>query len=86
MEDVTLLTCPKCQCKNWQDVPNVVDQVRTQFRCSRCSYTVTLGACSKCRAKAWKMVSGIREGGPHRPVYRLRCDNCSRIIGVVIDR
>ena len=83
--DVTLVRCPKCQCQTWQDIPNVTESMRTRFYCSRCRYTITIGNCSKCKTKNWLMVSGIDEKGPHRPVYRLKCQTCGRMIGVIID-
>lgn len=84
--DTSLAKCPKCQCQNWQDIPNATDQVRSSFSCSRCGYTVKLGACAGCKAKSWVLVSGIEPGGPRRPVYRLKCGSCGRNVGFVIDR
>ncbi|HCM28071.1 MAG: hypothetical protein A2Z99_20865 [Treponema sp. GWB1_62_6] len=83
--DTTFVTCPKCRSKNWNDIPNTKDLNTTSFKCNRCGYVIVLGACSKCKAeKAWELLVGIQEKGAQRPMYRFRCKNCRRVIGILL--
>ncbi|MCQ2579437.1 MAG: hypothetical protein MJ159_01905 [Treponemataceae bacterium] len=84
--EIDFVTCPKCKCKNWVDIPNTEDKSKYKFRCARCSYTITLGSCGKCKTeKAWIQTQGIDEKGGHRPVYRYQCRHCGRVVGIMID-
>lgn len=85
--EIDYVTCPKCKCKYWVDIPNPADKNRCKYRCSRCGYTMVLGACAKCRTpKPWIQIQGIDEKGGRYPVYRYQCKTCQRIIGVLIDK
>lgn len=85
--DIDYVTCPKCKCKNWIDIPNTYDRNKTKFRCSRCNYIVSLGTCAKCRTQqAWVLIQGIDEKGGRYPIYRFQCKTCKRIIGLLIDK
>lgn len=85
--EIDYVTCPKCKCKNWNDIPNTYDLNKTKFRCVRCSYLVSLGTCAKCKTKdAWILTHGIEKNGSHNPIYRFKCKTCGREVGVLIDR
>jgi hypothetical protein len=83
--DIDFVTCPKCKCKNWNDVPKIDNIDSTVFTCNRCGHGILLGKCSKCNyEKPWKLLIGIQEKGAHRPMYRFQCTKCKRIIGLLL--
>jgi hypothetical protein len=83
--ETEFVTCPRCQCKNWNDIPNLKDISATSFKCNRCAYVIALGACSACKAeRSWVLLVGIQEKGSHRPMYRFQCKSCRRIIGLLL--
>ncbi len=83
--ETDFVTCPRCRCRNWNDVPKLSDLDRTSFRCNRCGYVIVLGACGACKTEnAWTLELGIQEKGAHRPMYRFRCRGCRRLIGILL--
>ncbi len=84
MDNVDFVRCPKCRSLYWNDIPDLEKSEDTKWKCFRCSYGIAIGACVKCKNKNWKMTKGIDPKGGHRPVYRLQCLSCNRVIGFLI--
>jgi hypothetical protein len=83
---ISFLSCTRCQCKIWNDIPNTRDSSRTRFRCIRCGKLVRLTGCFDCGGKdCWTQVKGIEKKSAHRPYYRFQCKICGKLLGVLID-
>jgi ribosomal protein S14 len=82
----SFLSCPKCQCQIWNDIPNTKNGSRTRFRCTRCGKLIRLTGCSSCASQEnWVLIKGIEEKSGWRPYYRFQCKSCGRHLGVLID-
>jgi hypothetical protein len=86
MSELKFVSCPKCQCLIWNDIPNVKDSSRTRFKCIRCGKMICLVSCKKCsKSEIWQIEKGINKKSGWRPYYRFKCKYCGRQIGVLLD-